>query len=80
MLISALITFLPLLAKLGAYFLGKSLAKDAASVEKAKALQKQWIDSCKSIAASLQESVEIGDRYDEARARLDARFDAMKKL
>ena len=79
MIVSALITFIPLLAKLGTYFLGKYIAKDAASAEKAKMLNKQWLDTLHNIAVGLQESVEIGDKYADAKARLDAKFDAMKQ-
>jgi hypothetical protein len=77
-MIAAILALMPLLAKLGLFFIGKFIAKDAASAEKAARLNKQWLDTLHDIAAGLQESIEISDRYSAARKRLDDKFNKMK--
>jgi hypothetical protein len=73
-MLSIITTLLPLLAKLGLWYLDKTI-KDSA---KKAALNQQWLDTIHNIANNVGESAAIGKKYDDAKARLDARFNELK--
>jgi len=69
-----MLTFLPLFAKLGLWFLDKYISNAA----KKEALKKQWLDSIEQISHGVAESAALGEKYYDAKKRLDAKFDAIK--
>jgi hypothetical protein len=70
-IITALI---PLLARLGMWYLEKTISDQA----KRAALNRQWLDTIHSIAVGVEESAILGKKYNDARAKLDAKFNEMK--
>ena len=70
-----MLSFLPLFAKIGCWFLDKYI-KD--SINKA-ALKQQWLATIHRISLGVAESVNLNDSYSDAKAKLDAKFDAMKQ-
>jgi hypothetical protein len=66
--------FLPLLAKIGLWFLNKYIKNEA----KREELNKQWLDTIHNISSGVADSSDLGVKDAEARARLDARFNELR--
>ena len=61
------------------FIIGKYISNDVADEAKKAAMAKQLTDSIRAISDGLLESVTLGDKYSDAKKRLDARFDLIKK-
>ena len=69
-----ILAFLPLVAKLGLWFLGKFIADE----QKRIALEQQWKDTLRDISNGVADSANLGLKDAAARKRLDDKFNKMK--